>query len=633
MDVRLPDGTVIKNVPDGTTKADLVAKLQRNGMAVPSEWLGSNPSPKQAEPQADPSEGGSTLQVYNPFGKNLDTGLKLGQATTRTLAGIGSGIDDLVSGAGQRVGLIDQAAIDEKKKLDAPLKKTTAGTVGSVVGKVAVGLPAAFVPGANTVAGAGLIGAGQGVFEPTASDESVIKNMLIGGAAGSGGVVLGRALRAGYNGIKGLIEPFTEAGQQRIAGRVLERFADNPNALRTASSAPTATGAIPTLAESAKDRGVAALQRSLETQDPQVASMFAQRAADNNAARVSTLGSIAGDQSTRSAAVAARDAAAGDMYKTATGAVYKVDDELAGLLKRPAVQQAMQRAKNLAENEGRTFAFNVTSKAPFSGVGGAQSQGSQQITGQGLQDLKMAMDEMLSDPASGFAGKAGKSVESLKNQIVGWMEKANPDFKTARTAYAQASKPINAMDVGQRLLEKGGPAIRDIDGGKRLSAAAFSRLLDDEQSLIRSSTGFKGANALESVMTPDQVNKLGAIRNELELASNLASAANGPGSQTAKSLASKNLLRQIMGPTGLPESWSESTLLQSLMRPAQFAMTIPEQRLQNKLAEVLLDPSKAKNALSAAEIKQINPLLEKLSPYAKQIGAQSLSASAVSRKR
>ena len=37
MDVRLPDGTVIQNVPDGTTKADLVAKLKGNGMAVPSE--------------------------------------------------------------------------------------------------------------------------------------------------------------------------------------------------------------------------------------------------------------------------------------------------------------------------------------------------------------------------------------------------------------------------------------------------------------------------------------------------------------------------------------------------------------------------------------------------------------------
>ena len=50
MDVRLPDGTIIKNVPDGTTMADLVAKLQRNGMAVPSEWLAATPTPKPQIP-------------------------------------------------------------------------------------------------------------------------------------------------------------------------------------------------------------------------------------------------------------------------------------------------------------------------------------------------------------------------------------------------------------------------------------------------------------------------------------------------------------------------------------------------------------------------------------------------------
>lgn len=45
MNVRLPDGTIIENVPDGTTKADLVKKLQTNGMAVPAEWLADTAPP------------------------------------------------------------------------------------------------------------------------------------------------------------------------------------------------------------------------------------------------------------------------------------------------------------------------------------------------------------------------------------------------------------------------------------------------------------------------------------------------------------------------------------------------------------------------------------------------------------
>jgi ElaB/YqjD/DUF883 family membrane-anchored ribosome-binding protein len=628
MDVRLPDGTIIKNVPDGTSKADLVAKLQRNGMAVPSEWLAATPTPKPQIPQADPSEGGSTIQVYNPFGKNLDTGLKVGQATTRVLAGIGSGLDDLKTGVGQRLGFIDQASVDEKKRRDAPLKATTAGTVGNVIGKVAVGLPAAFVPGANTLVGAGLIGGAQGVLEPTASDESVAKNALIGASAGAGGVVLGRVLRAGYQGVKGLIEPFTEAGQNRIAGRVLERFAENPDAVRNATSAATETGARPLLAEAARDRGVATLQRALES-DPQIAAMVAQRAADNNAARVATIGSIAGDPAKRAAAEAARKAASGDMYQAATNATYTVDSKLGDLLNRPAVKQALQRAKSLAENQGRPFTFATETQAPFSGVGGRAAESSKQITGQGLQDLKMALDEMLSDPASGFTGKAGDTIKNLRGQIMDWMEQANPAFKQARTAYASASKPINAMDVGQRLLDKTTGAIRDLGGNQRLQANAFARALNDEAGTVQKATGFKGVNALADVLQPEQLSKLNAVRNELELASNLAQAANGPGSQTAKSLASQNLLRQILGPTGLPQSWAESTMLETLLRPVQFGMKAAEPRIQNKLAEIMLDPSKAGNALSAAQKKELSNALQRVAPYLQQAGQQSIPASTV----
>lgn len=43
MDVRLPDGSILSNVPAGTTKAQIVAKLRANGRTVPQEWLTSQP--------------------------------------------------------------------------------------------------------------------------------------------------------------------------------------------------------------------------------------------------------------------------------------------------------------------------------------------------------------------------------------------------------------------------------------------------------------------------------------------------------------------------------------------------------------------------------------------------------------
>jgi len=550
--------------------------------------------------------------------------------TQKVLAGIGKGMTDLVRGAGQRLGLVSQSEIDSARANDAPLMKTGAGQVGNVLGKVAVGLPAAFVPGANSLTGAALIGGAQGALEPTAADESVLQNMLIGGAAGAGGVAAGRALKSGYQGAKALVEPFTAAGQQRIAGRVIERFATDPKALKAASSARTATGAAPTLAESTRDPGLAILERSLAQQDPQIAAQLGQRAAENNAARVGVLEGIAGTDATRTAAEAAREQAAGQMYKAATSATYTIDDKLANLLERPAIKQAMERAKTLAANQGRPFSFGVEAANPFSGMG-VPTQTSKQITGQGLQDLKMALDEMLNDPASGFAGKAGGAVKGLRGQIVDWMERANPDFRAARMAYAEQSKPLNQMDVGRRLLDKTTAAVRDLGGNQKLQAKAFSRALNDEQSLVRSATGFKGVNALEDVMTPEQIGKIGAVRNELELIANLGNAANGPGSQTAKSLASQNLLRQVLGPTGLPQSWAEGTMLQTLMRPVQFGMAAAEPRIQNKLAEIMLNPDAAKKALKSVTPKEANKLLQLLAPYAQQAAQQSVPAAAVSR--
>jgi len=39
MNVELPDGTIIEDIPEGTTRAQLAAKLKANGMHVPDEWM------------------------------------------------------------------------------------------------------------------------------------------------------------------------------------------------------------------------------------------------------------------------------------------------------------------------------------------------------------------------------------------------------------------------------------------------------------------------------------------------------------------------------------------------------------------------------------------------------------------
>jgi hypothetical protein len=66
-----------------------------------------------------------------------------------------------------------------------------------------------------------------------------------------------------------------------------------------------------------------------------------------------------------------------------------MDEQLQRLLQTPAMQQAMARAKTLAENNQRPFTFEVPGHDVMAGLGNRAGR-RRQITGQGLQDLKMA---------------------------------------------------------------------------------------------------------------------------------------------------------------------------------------------------------------------------------------------------
>lgn len=520
----------------------------------------------------------------------------------RFFAGVGQGMTDLARGAGQRLGILSQKDVDEARRLDGPLMKTGAGSIGSVVGKVSAALPTALIPGANTLAGAGAIGAVQGLLEPTSADESAIKNMAIGAAGGAGGVMLGRAVMGAAQAGKALVEPFTAKGRDQIAGRVLSRFAANPAAITAAKGGKTATGAVPTLAEETGDAGLARLQDALRSVDPQINNMIGGRLAENNAARVQALQSLASTAAKRDAAEAARKTASQPLYQQATQAAYTVDDRLADLLQRPAVRQAMERAKTLAQNKGRVTTFDVSPGNPYSGLGIPDNK-SRQITGQALQDLKMAMDDMLSDPQSGFAGKAGDAVRDLRGQLVGWMEKANPAYKAARTTYADLSKPLNAMDVGDEIARRATSNTNDLAGNPRMQANALLGLLRDEETLLRRATGRRELKSLDQVMTPQDLALLRQVAGETDRAAAVASAGNGPGSATAQRMASQNVLQQLVGPTGLPTSWAESALANTVVgKPLNVIYGgVAEPRIQQVLAEAALDPAVAKRALQAAQ--------------------------------
>jgi hypothetical protein len=111
-------------------------------------------------------------------------------AVENFLAGAGKFFVDRGRGISQLFGADNQDEIDRAAERDAPLLDTGAGVAGNVVGGVAATLPLAFIPGVNTVAGAGLAGAGVGLTEPVRTGGSRGLNT----ALGAGGGILGQRL-------------------------------------------------------------------------------------------------------------------------------------------------------------------------------------------------------------------------------------------------------------------------------------------------------------------------------------------------------------------------------------------------------------------------------------------------------
>lgn len=228
--------------------------------------------------KAAPIENDAISQGARNFANEMGAGQKF-------LAGIGSGMNSVK----QALTFAPKAEVDETKRLDAPLQNTGMGMAGNIVGNIAATAPAMFIPGANTILGAGAIGAGVGALT-TPGD---MQDRATGAAFGGAGGMAGQAIPRVFSAAKAAAEPLTEKGRAAIIGRVMNRAAgDNAGAVtqRLNSAAPLVPGSMPTAAEVAESGGIAALQRAMSAADPEA---YTHRIGAQNAARLAYLDSIA----------------------------------------------------------------------------------------------------------------------------------------------------------------------------------------------------------------------------------------------------------------------------------------------------------------------------------------------------
>jgi hypothetical protein len=265
MDVTLPDGTVIKGVPDGTTREQLAQKLVAKGFKVPDSWLAK----KRFAPGTPEFEA-----AYQKKQDEMVAGMSMGE---RLAAGAGKAVYDTGRGLGQILGKVSKEDVAKAREQDQALMRTKAGITGNVLGYVGEAVPAALLaPEATGAAGTvgtallprliagGLSGGAQGYAAPYASQGEHITNTLVG--AGLGTAIPG-AGAATSNVMRGLASPeaktLLEAGVRLTPGQMLGGMARR--AEDAAMSLPVVGSAIRNAQRRAiEDFNLASVEKALQ---------------------------------------------------------------------------------------------------------------------------------------------------------------------------------------------------------------------------------------------------------------------------------------------------------------------------------------------------------------------------------
>lgn len=352
-----------------------------------------------------------------------------------------------------------------------------------------------------------------------------------------------KAEQIGGSGLLGLGAPAVAAGAQ-AAGKGLwnaiqpvmqpERFVGGglAGAMAPAEAAQAAAnirgaqqfvpGSLPTTAQVAQTPAMVQTEKAAAN-IPAVKTAMMQRAVANNDARWQALMGVAQDPAALQAAQDARTAATQPLYDAAHQQTANVGKGFVNFAQRPAVQQAMQDADELARNEG----VQLTWPTPQNRA----------ISGQALDYTNRALGDMVGAAQRSGNNQQARALADAQSYLKNWTQAYVPGVRQAAQAYQQASIPINTMEVGQQIANGLGTRAMNAGGAPEIQMMPFRSAL---QSAMKGAPYGIDANALQ---------QLQGIGQDLQR-STVSNAVRSPGSDTAYNLAANGwLAKQLYGPT------------------------------------------------------------------------------------
>jgi hypothetical protein len=533
-------------------------------MSAIDDFLATQPGAGQAAPPAAASapQDVNALLARDATAQSVPPALRAPQVTQAQPgmlaslgAGLGHGFGSTMLGAQQLVGRgltalgsdhvgpwLTQDAQHGLANLDAQYAPysaahSIAAGAGSIGGQIAGTLPTMAVGpeyAGLSLAGKLWLGAAQGAagaamlpVQNPGNDywSQKAQQVGLGGLLGGATPLVAEGARAAGQGLWNAVRPVVQPTQyvgEGLAG-AMEPAEAGLAASNIRGAQQFVPGSLPTTAQVAQTPVMVQTEKAAGN-IPAFKTAMAQRAIDNNDARWQALMGVAQSPEALQAAQDARAVATQPLYDAAHQATANVGKGFINFAQRPAVQQAMQQADQLARNEGVTLTW-------------PQPGGSRAISGQALDYTNRALGDMIDAAKRAGNSQQARALTEAQSYLKSWTQTYVPGVRQAAQAYAQASVPINTMEVGQQIANGLGTRAMNAGGAPEIQLMPFRSAL---------TSAMKGA---QFGIDPNALGTLQGIGQDLQRAT-VSNAIRSPGSDTAYNLAANGwLARQLYGPT------------------------------------------------------------------------------------
>lgn len=464
MDVKMPDGTVITNVPDDITQSKLMKMVANTKMYSPDVFK------EVAQDQ-------SGLQNFG--------------------AGMGGALKGMYIGGKQMLGLADPGEAEQHKRAMDGLRSTGSGIAGEIAGSILPALPLMGVSALNTLRGAAGVGGAMGALNPTTSDESRLVNIALGAAGGAGGQWVGNKIGGLLAGSANMPKASGSASSSASAGGGAAASSASASANPTAtmsgggvgfgSVGPDASAGLNQAQIAIRDKGNALgfrltpgqasgskalqqLEAKLESQ-PMTSGPFNAIKANNQTALNRTWAKAIGEDS------ATLDSTVLEQAKDRIGGVYKMIadktarqiDPDAFLSRLSSIESEFEGLTNISQNPLVNKFINYAAKGEATGaqlqdlaskIGKAANQqmtsasGDRQL-GMALFEVKNHADDLLEQGLSGETLKAFQKARDeykhlmLLTQRVGVVNPSNGNVQGVSLANLLQTKDKNGFLFGK----------------------------------------------------------------------------------------------------------------------------------------------------------------------------------------